>query len=80
MVGEFMRQKVMATVAGILLCTVSGCVVHDSSTEQAPMWWPAFMVRQSQTSCHWGQSIYGRSHPAESNMQSLPSAPAQPDM
>jgi hypothetical protein len=92
----FMRQVTLTIVTGLMLCTLGGCVVHDnkSAAAEAPMWWPAFMVRQNATEDQWGgQSIYGgdRLHISKQgvavthaepvpSMQSLPSAPAQPDM
>jgi hypothetical protein len=77
----FMRHVAIVSMAGLLLCTLSGCVVHNSLQEQAPMWWPAFMVQQNQTTDQWGgQDIYGRSCHAKSNMQALPSVPAQPEL
>lgn len=89
-----MRQMMSLLVTGLLVCSLSGCVVHDHNTEQAPMWWPAFMVRQGATEDQWGgQSIYGGdrwkvdkqgvgiTHAAPVPwMQSLPFQPAQPEM
>jgi hypothetical protein len=59
----FMRHIAIVMMAGLMLCTLSGCVVHNNQQEQAPIWWPAFLVQQDQTSDQWGnQSIYGSDH------------------
>lgn len=56
-----MRSHVFAIIAVGLACA-SGCAVKDNTVRgtPAPAWWPAFLVRDSDTTQQWGgQTIYG---------------------
>jgi len=53
----------MRRIALMLLLTgVAGCAVRDGNkTGEAPVWYPAFIVRDANTTQQWGgQDIYGQ--------------------
>jgi hypothetical protein len=58
-----MRRLVLTLIAsGTALVVGSGCVAKGTSrTGEAPIWYPAFVVRDANTTRQWGgQDIYGQ--------------------
>src|SRR5947209_15137388 len=61
--GPFKRRRFMIRILLALmgLAMLSGCVVQDGNKRgEAPIWYPAFVVRDANTTQQWGgQDIYG---------------------
>lgn len=61
-----------------LLLPLAGCVVHDGNQQgEAPIWYPAFAVREGNTTREWGgQNIYGvQTHNVDPKKQSSIGSP-----